>query len=283
MHDRSEASGLQIAFLTLAIALLSAPLARWILQAVGLTWGKDTMPRLLTLSCGAIVVAAFPAARRRALSYFRQPIRNADNREVAAVALANLLVPFAVLGALVIWHAATWGASAFESNAVSAKWIEEQSIRSCSREGLLLLFTGVLVAPVVEELVFRGFLFDAWQRRWGWLVSAVLTSTVFALYHHLFLNAFVISLVFICVLRRTGSLRAPMIVHAVGNLLLWYPLVGHFVFPQAAPGPDAWHVWLPHMIALASVLFLLPAYLFLASTRPAAKMPASVVENGNPA
>ena len=133
----------------------------------------------------------------------------------------------------------------------------------------LLLVVAVLLAPLVEELVFRGFLFDAWQRRWGWLASAVLTSAVFAVYHRLFANAFLGSLVFICVLRRTGSLWTAIIAHAVSNLLLWYPLLGQFVLPGLADRGELPFVWLPHMVALPLTIALLPIYLALAGKRPA--------------
>ena len=60
----------------------------------------------------------------------------------------------------------------------------------------------------------------------------VLTSTLFGLYHPVFWAAFTSSIVFVCLFRRTGSLWASIIVHAFFNLMLWYPLVGQFVFPS---------------------------------------------------
>lgn len=283
MHDRSEASGLQIAFLTLAINLMSIPVGKWIIEALDAAWARDVMPRILTLLSGAIVIAAFPAARHRALAYLRQPIAAARHTEVLVAAAAGVLIPFAVVGAMTAWSLAAHGFGVLASGTGSQQWADGQLGRSFSKDGLLLLFAAVVIAPLVEELVFRGFLFDAWQRRWGWHVSALLTSTVFGLYHALFLNAFLASIVFICVLRRSGSLLAPIIVHAFGNLALWYPVLGRFVFPQATAGGNAWIAWVPHMVAVATLLVVLPAYIFLASKKPAPRSAAPVPENEIPA
>jgi uncharacterized protein len=41
----------------------------------------------------------------------------------------------------------------------------------------------VLVAPVVEELMFRGMMLRTFMRRWGFWPAALLSSAIFALFH----------------------------------------------------------------------------------------------------
>ena len=48
---------------------------------------------------------------------------------------------------------------------------------------VVLAFYGVLIAPVVEEIVFRGFLYAAIERASGPLVAVLITSVVFSLPH----------------------------------------------------------------------------------------------------
>ncbi len=48
---------------------------------------------------------------------------------------------------------------------------------------VILALYGVLFAPVVEELVFRGFLYAALDRAWGAVVAVLITSVVFSLPH----------------------------------------------------------------------------------------------------
>jgi membrane protease YdiL (CAAX protease family) len=82
-----------------------------------------------------------------------------------------------------------------------------------------------IVAPVVEELFFRGFLFGALGRVMPWLVAAVVTGLVFGGIHAggtpaIFLVPLAVLGALLCVLyRRTGSLLPGMGVHAFNNAL----------------------------------------------------------------
>ena len=47
----------------------------------------------------------------------------------------------------------------------------------------VLAVFGVLLAPLVEELIFRGFLFSIFERSHGQVAAVVLTATIFSLLH----------------------------------------------------------------------------------------------------
>lgn len=258
----SEATGLQIAFLTFAIALLSAPSSKWLLSLVHTQFTSETVGRLFTLLVGAVCIVAFPAVRSRAREYLRRPIAKGDRAEVALASLLVVISGFAMVGGMVIWQL-LFNPSGPRITGLPA---ERALALAVSQDGLLFLIAAVVAAPLVEELVFRGFLFDAWERRWGWKVSALLTSTVFALYHKHFFAAFFASIIFVCVLRRTGSLRASIAVHAVSNFALWYPLLGQFVFPHVGSNP-ALRAWTPHFAAMGILVISIPLYVWLADSR----------------
>jgi membrane protease YdiL (CAAX protease family) len=82
-----------------------------------------------------------------------------------------------------------------------------------------------IVAPIVEELFFRGFLFGALGRVMPWLLAAVTTGLVFGGIHAggtpvIFLVPLAVLGALLCVLyRRTGSLLPGMGVHAFNNAL----------------------------------------------------------------
>lgn len=91
-----------------------------------------------------------------------------------------------------------------------------------------LFFVVTIVAPVVEELLFRGFL-QNWLRRYLSMPFAIaITSLLFAFMHYLpeqgYSNITIVSSLFLfsCVLGwlmwRTGGLRAPMALHSLFNL-----------------------------------------------------------------
>ena len=78
----------------------------------------------------------------------------------------------------------------------------------------------VAVAPVVEELLFRGFIFSGLLSRFTVKQAAIASAALFALAHIqplAYAPIFIIGLVLVWVYRATGSLTAAMLVHASYN------------------------------------------------------------------
>lgn len=79
----------------------------------------------------------------------------------------------------------------------------------------------LLMAPVVEELAFRGLLFDALRTRWSFALSAGVSSAAFALMH-LQISAdgiviFILGLAMAYGYERTRSLVAVILAHSLYN------------------------------------------------------------------
>jgi membrane protease YdiL (CAAX protease family) len=81
-----------------------------------------------------------------------------------------------------------------------------------------------IFAPVMEETMFRGALFHHLRQRWGWAVSAVLVSVIFAMLHPQGWVAIPalgsIAIVLAALREWRGSLIAPMTAHACSNFLV---------------------------------------------------------------
>lgn len=78
------------------------------------------------------------------------------------------------------------------------------------------------VAPIVEELFFRGFLFGALRRVMPWAVAAIVAGSLFGVIHlgtpAIFLVPLCVLGALLCVLyQRTGSILPGIAVHAVNN------------------------------------------------------------------
>jgi membrane protease YdiL (CAAX protease family) len=92
------------------------------------------------------------------------------------------------------------------------------------REFLLLLVIGAGLAPLAEEMFFRGLLF-AWLTRWtGAIPSALLTALLFALAHYPagLLHAvatFGAGLILAALFRLSGSLLPAALAHGLNNAL----------------------------------------------------------------
>src|SRR6185436_7787773 len=82
---------------------------------------------------------------------------------------------------------------------------------------LVALLFLVVVAPLVEELVFRGTLFRAWRARWNPVLALLASSVLFGVLHPLKLSSFLAAVTFALVYTHTRSLWANVLVHSLGN------------------------------------------------------------------
>jgi len=84
--------------------------------------------------------------------------------------------------------------------------------------GMVLI--GGLMAPLAEEILFRGLLYGWLRRFWRILPATMLSAAIFGLIHGIvpvIAAAFVVGLALAYVYERTGSLWTPTIVHATQN------------------------------------------------------------------
>jgi hypothetical protein len=76
-------------------------------------------------------------------------------------------------------------------------------------------------------------------------------------------SAFLGSVVYVCVLRRTGTLRAPILVHMLFNALVSWPVLGHLVFRAPSGDFSTATSWVVPFGCLAFVSVALPAYVWM--------------------
>ncbi len=89
-----------------------------------------------------------------------------------------------------------------------------------SRDRIAVLAMAVVVAPLAEEMIFRGYLYAVGKKYAGPFVSAVITSALFAVLHgHLasIPALFTLALCLTLSYERNGSLLVPVIMHALFN------------------------------------------------------------------
>lgn len=85
---------------------------------------------------------------------------------------------------------------------------------------VLIILAAVVVAPVVEETLFRGFIYGVLKRYTDAPFAALISGLFFAIIHmHTgsLLPLWVLALFFCAAYEFTGCLLAPMILHAVFN------------------------------------------------------------------
>ena len=98
---------------------------------------------------------------------------------------------------------------------------------STQSEYILAFLSLVVIAPVAEEVLFRGYLMGKLRKSMPVWAAIIITSLLFALVHfqwNVALDTFALSIV-LCLLRLvTKSLWAPILLHAMKNGLAFYLL-----------------------------------------------------------
>ncbi|HPQ94588.1 MAG: CPBP family intramembrane metalloprotease [Thiothrix sp.] len=96
-------------------------------------------------------------------------------------------------------------------------WDENSLYLPGNLAGIVLM---VLLAPVVEEYLFRGYLLNRWTLRFGAMPAMLGSSMLFALLHQDILGALVFGLLASLLAMQTRSLIAPILMHLGNNLLV---------------------------------------------------------------
>lgn len=94
--------------------------------------------------------------------------------------------------------------------------------------GKLIAFIAlVVVAPIAEEVIFRGWLYGKLRSRMGMIMAILITSVLFGIMHgqwNVGVNVFAMSIV-LCGLREvTGTIYAGILLHMVKNGIAFYLL-----------------------------------------------------------
>lgn len=146
-------------------------------------------------------------------------MRHMPLRSAALWALGSIVVVYLVMTAvnyLVVEH--VFGGDLPDGS-------DQEPVEAFKRAGgfgfrFLLGAAAVVVAPVAEETIFRGFLYGITKRFTDRWFAAILTSLIFACVHRHVgstVPLFILALGFSVIYEVTGSLVVPMMMHAMFN------------------------------------------------------------------
>lgn len=94
--------------------------------------------------------------------------------------------------------------------------------------GLVFAFLGLVVLPpLTEEILFRGFLYRGLATRWPKILAAIVTSALFGIVHlqwNVAIDTFLLSLVLIWLFEHTKNLWTCVALHAIKNSIAFYVL-----------------------------------------------------------
>jgi membrane protease YdiL (CAAX protease family) len=89
------------------------------------------------------------------------------------------------------------------------------------RDGIVI----ILLAPIIEEVVFRGLFYAALKSYFPWFVSLIFSSVVFSLIHEnilAFTLLFSLSLLLTFIYELYGKLFYPILIHSCFNITMLF-------------------------------------------------------------
>lgn len=126
----------------------------------------------------------------------------------------------------------------------------------------------VLIAPVMEEVIWRGMILNRWAYKWGLRRSIVVSSLAFGFLHDDIITATLFGLVLSLVYIRTGTLLVPMLLHMLNNVSAVVAQGSALASPSSAFDFYIANIpWLGPIGLAVAVIFLAP---FIRRSWPAA-------------
>ena len=131
---------------------------------------------------------------------------------ILLVPLTILMVGFSIGSIPVTWYPISM---------LDPQFVEELLSQDISNSRLNLFIFIVVLAPVIEELIFRGLIFSRLSVKWNNRWAILGTSVIFGFLHLDPIGAFVFSIISCLLYIQTRSLIVPIALHSLNNLIAW--------------------------------------------------------------
>lgn len=102
---------------------------------------------------------------------------------------------------------------------------------------LLNFLSLVVLAPIIEEIAFRGMLLHRWAYKWGIVKAVLISSLIFGAIHPDPGGAMAFGIAMCIIYLKTQSLFIPIICHGLTNLIVWFETLGY----MSIEGPESFY------------------------------------------
>lgn len=143
------------------------------------------------------------------------------------------------------------------SNIPMNEWIQDCFKEITNMPILLLIISVSIVAPIFEEIIYRGIILEQLYRRYGMIKAIIISALLFGLMHlniQQGVNAFFIGIVLGFIYIKTNSLLLSIFLHFANNSLM--------VILDSIPFLDTSNLKFSIVELLCGVIMLLIAYKF---------------------
>lgn len=155
-------------------------------------------------------------------NFLGRSIRYSDAPQIFVVSIATVFVGIGSWSLLVYSYAILNGDFAMKRWGLMS--VHEFSELTWSKPWLIgHLIISSFLAPIMEEIIFRGFILNRLRERHSAIFSLITSAGLFAVFHYdkNFVGAFVHGLIFGILAIRMASLYAPILVHCLYNATIF--------------------------------------------------------------
>jgi len=216
-RNQAEVGSHRVILATLCLAILCSNLVPLLLfrgrPALGLRSVDGFLGAALSTAVALLALGYVRTIRAGLVSAAELGVRRDGLGRLVATGVAGGLALFALSGAVQLLLQKV---GIRQTQLEGFAWIRSLSPSSF----LLILVAASVVAPVAEELFFRGFVFQSYARRYGPRVAALLSSLLFAALHlnlQALVPIFVMGLFLAWLYWRTHSLLPGIVAHGFNN------------------------------------------------------------------
>ncbi len=165
-----------------------------------------------------------------AIFFLRQPAKQLFWKVLGCQKVSqSLRSSFPMLfGAIALGLLGDWvimlGGKAFQMSVHWTEWFLPQLVWGDQEELIKLVLEIVLIAPIFEEIIFRGILYSTFRAKFTVPISLIGSAAIFALAHGYgvvaFLSVFWSGMLWAWLYERTGSIVPGICAHAINNGLV---------------------------------------------------------------
>lgn len=145
-------------------------------------------------------------------------------------------------------------------------WINNAGAFNLGQDATLLqyvLFWGLIsiVAPVVEEVIFRGIMIERLGAKYSYGRAIVISSAIFGVLHPSPIGAFIVGVVLSLVYLKTRSLKIPILIHIANNAIAAFFMIvdERFFFTSSSwetVGPYISNAWVGILFFTVGVVWI---------------------------
>lgn len=139
-----------------------------------------------------------------------------------AAVFAAFIILVGVTFSVVAWLVPSFNANQAQTNSFTGS--------AAATHPSIAFWALVILPPIIEETVFRGFIFPAIASRWGLVAGTILTSLLFGIAHlqaNVSLYTFILSLLLCYMYYKLRSIFPGMALHMINNYLAYQAILHH--------------------------------------------------------